>query len=726
MLILKVAGECDQALQEVHDLPQSMFGLESYLKRVETLVTSEGSDAAPRYVGVWGMGGVGKTLLLQTLYGSREVQGHFQGAEFIWLTVGQTPDTMALYQTLSKKLHLDPELHANPEDYKRYLHTQFIQKRVFLVLDDVWKDKALDSLDLAKGKGSVTLLSTRNQSLLERASPQIRQEHMTPLSKEDSWSLFCVHAFRPPSNVPCELKALAQSMAEECQGLPLALKVIGRAMFGKTSLELQWEPLLKKLSESHMHERTVEEELYECLKLGYDLLSEDDGRLKECFLYFAAFPEDCKIDFKDILWHWTGEGLVPAHDGDDPRADAFSLLNKLWERSFIESHGEIHSFAEKALGFKVHDVMRDLAFYIQEKDCGTPPAKQLYFYRAGQNLEEVPKEWTAIPEALRLSLDGNKLERLPESFYAPKLVSLLLGGNPIVSLPGRFLSNFPKLRVLDLSRGLFDSLPEQLGDLKDLVSLNLFCCMKLKILPDTIGKLHALKRLILSCCFSLKYLPSGMVGLTSLQVLDTLCCDKLWAKHTPSGMARAGYLAPTIGASLENICGLVVLTELSISAHTDQLPHNISALTKLRFLSLCNELVQTLPHEMSHAFKQLQHLDLYGESLEYLPRSFTYRGAFPALITFSLSCCVTLVEFPEVDEGALPKLQTLDLTNCESLGSLPLSLEVLTSLRKLTVRYCKDTLKDSCKTNCDKSSIWRRFNIIYGYHTKLFGIWIDK
>ncbi|CAM6062116.1 unnamed protein product [Sphagnum tenellum] len=76
---------------------------------------------------------------------------------------------------------------------------------------------------------------------------------------------------RPPSNVPCELKALAQSMAEQCQ----------------------------------------------------------------------AFPEDSKISFERILRYWIGEGLVPAHDGDDPRADAFSLLNKLWERSFIESNEEV-------------------------------------------------------------------------------------------------------------------------------------------------------------------------------------------------------------------------------------------------------------------------------------------------------------------------------------------------------------------------------------------------
>jgi uncharacterized protein YoxC len=81
MLILKVARECDQAFQEVHDLPQSMLGLESYVKRVETLVTSEGSDATPQYVGVWAMRGAGKTLVLQTLNGSAKIYGHFQGAK---------------------------------------------------------------------------------------------------------------------------------------------------------------------------------------------------------------------------------------------------------------------------------------------------------------------------------------------------------------------------------------------------------------------------------------------------------------------------------------------------------------------------------------------------------------------------------------------------------------------------------------------------------------------
>jgi len=727
MLNVKVARECDQPLQEIHDLPQSMFGLQSYVGRVETVVTSKGSDADPQYVGVWGMGGVGKTLLLQRVYGSPKVHGHFQGAKFIWRTVGQTPDIMALYRSLSEELGLKPELNVNAEDYKLKLHSQFRRKRVFLVLDDVWQEEAFDSLDLAKGKGSVTLLTTRNLSLLERASPHTSQEHMTPLSKEDSWRLFCVHAFRPPSNVPCELEALAQCVAEECQGLPLALKVIGGAMFGKTSPELQWEPLLKKLRESRLQERTVEEKLYERLKLGYDLLSQDDRRLKDCFLYFAAFPEDYSIDFDKILWGWIGEGLVSGYGGDDPRADAFSLLSMLSRRSFIESNVKVED--DKTIQqFKLHDVIRDLAFYILENDSGTPPAKQLYLYRAGRDLEEFPQEWEEILKARRLSLQGNKLEILPWRFCAPELLSLLLGGNAIVSLPASFLRSFRKLRVLHLSGGKFWYLPMELGDLKDLVSLDLSYCEKLEYLPDTVRKLHVLKHLKLSQCLSLKYLPSGVVGLTSLQVLCTHRCSNLiWAEQTASVMARVKglyHVHPTVEASMENICGLSVLTELNIYGKIERavgLPHNICALTKLKILELGLESAKTLPAEMAYSLKQLQELHLWHlDGLEYLPRSFTSCGAFPALTLFQI-LCPSLVEFPEVDEGALPKLRRLYF-ECASFETLPLSLEKLTSLRELIV-VGGEKIKNSCRGS--EKAVWEslaryrnvKFSITYSGST---------
>ncbi|CAK9216671.1 unnamed protein product [Sphagnum troendelagicum] len=685
------------------------------------MLTSAGSDEPPKYVGVWGMGGVGKTLFLQTLYARAQVHDHFQGVKFIWRTVGQKPDITTLYRSLSEEVGQKPELYLDAVNYKPKLLSRLKQKRVFLVLDDVWKQQAFNALDLAKGKGSITLLSTRNQSLFERASPQITPVHITPLSKEDSWSLFCVNAFNPPFNVPCELEILAHSMADECQGLPLALKIIGGAMFGQNSR--QWEPLLKKLTKSRMHEGPVEEELYERLKVGYDLLSD---RLKKCFHYFAEFPEDSDIVFEEILFHWIGEGLVPEHHGDDPRADAISFLQKLWKQSFIESNGQFDSDECYLLNFKVHDVMRDLAFYLLESDCGTPPAKQLYLYGGGQSLEEIPQEWkiiteppesecTTILKALRLSLDTNKFKNLPK-LYAPELMFLLLGRNLIVSLPADISSCFPKLTVLNLRNGQFLRLPDELGNLKNLVCLDLSNCHELEILPATIRDLYKLKFLILDDCWGLKYLPSGMDNLSSLQVLHTAHCGCLiWAEHTLA-RAECGRLYSTVGASLEDICELHLLTELTIFSDEhpvlrslklpqNELPHSISSLTKLSLE------IETVPADIAYCCLQLQELELRSSILKYLPESFTYPRAFPALIRFNLYCR-NLIQFPQVDVGALPKLQTLDLTDCQSLKTLPLSLQLLTSLSKLIVVHCDVTLKNHCKINCDISSTWKKWHIM--------------
>jgi Leucine-rich repeat (LRR) protein len=283
------------------------------------------------------------------------------------------------------------------------------------------------------------------------------------------------------------------------------------------------------------------------------------------------------------------------------------------------------------------------------------------------------------------------------------------------------LRSFQKLRVLDLSGGEFWYLPQELGDLKNLVWLDLSHCDNLETLPDAIMKLHVLKHLNLLECYGLKYLPSGIVGLTSLEDLCTINSTKvIWAKHTASSMARAQLLCnifPTVGASLEDICGFAVLTKLSIDGKIDrgmELPYNISALTNLKVLDLGLENVKTLPAGMAYSLKQLQELSFYKmEKLEQLPKPFTSCDGFPALIQFSLAFCSSLVEFPEVDEGALPNLWTLDFTGCNSLGSLPLSLELLTSLRKVYVNSCGETMKDSCRINCEKSPIWRYLNILY-------------
>ncbi len=247
-----------------------------------------------------------------------------------------------------------------------------------------------------------------------------------------------------------------------------------------------------------------------------------------------------------------------------------------------------------------------------------------------------------------------------------------------------------------------------------MVWLDLSHCDNLETLPDAIMKLHVLKHLNLLECYGLKYLPSGIVGLTSLEDLCTVGSeDLIWAKHAASGMVRAQLLCdifPTVGASVEDICGLAVLTKLSIYGKIDrgmEVPHNISALTNLKILELALVDVKTLPDGMAYSLKQLQEFTLYMlKSLEHLPTSFTSCGAFPALMEFTIDSCSSLEEFPEVDEGALPNLRGLHFDFCTSLA-LPLSLELLTSLSEVTILNSVERIRDSCRINCEKSSIWR-------------------
>ncbi len=294
----------------------------------------------------------------------------------------------------------------------------------------------------------------------------------------------------------------------------------------------------------------------------------------------------------------------------------------------------------------------------------------------------------------------------------------------ISDLPAGFLKGIQNLRALDLCYGEFEYLPEELGNLKHLVYLNLSQNFCLQELPSSIENLRMLRNLNLSYCTRLRYLPSGVVSLESLQVLDTESCTRLrWEEHTHTemgpwhiGMAESSsHEAEAKGVSLENISGLKVLTHLCIEGEKCErvlLPGNISALTQLEDLRLYRFYkLKTLPAWMPD-FKKLRSLTVtWCTCLERLPGSFTHCGAFPALIEFKLQGCINLVEFPEVKGGAIPKLRTLVMNGCLCLESLPVSLEVLTNLRNLDVQGCTNDLKRSCRKNRENSLIWRSFRI---------------
>jgi hypothetical protein len=95
-------------------------------------------------------------------------------------------------------------------------------------------------------------------------------------------------------------------------------------------------------------------------------------------------------------------------------------------------------------------------------------------------------------------------------------------------------------------------------------------------------------------------------------------------------------------------------------------------------------------------------------SIKELPQSFTQRGAFPALNLFNLGQS-KIVEFPEVEEGAMPKLQWLDFDDCVFLHTLPASISLLTSIQTIILGSKNEKLMTSCKTNFRNSTIQKTF-----------------
>jgi disease resistance protein RPS2 len=445
-----IVNEDAHKLTDIQQVPQPVFGLHNFTMRLQQSITSSSIDAEPRYVGAWGMGGAGKTLLAQIAYNSSEVRKHFKGGKLIWLTVSQTPNIKELYDSFQRQLGLKPKSFAQEEEYKTWLYNKFLSTRVFLVLDDVWNEKVLEQLDLAKGRGSVTLVTTRNQPVLKKAGVIDEDEvQVGVLSNEDSWKLFCVHAFRTEfSNIPSQLQGVAELVADECKGLPLALKVIGGSMVGKTTRQ-DWEFQLNCLRESReLPEQQEEEALFGRLKLSYGNLDKH----KECFLGFAAFPEDCTVEMEELVKLWKAQGLLddPTKKlGDDPTLSAYYVVGLLIGRSLIEVVQYGYSYARK-----VHDVMRDLALHIVE---GQRPITCLY--RPGKELVEFPGYWIRTYEkqpceVRTLSLMENNLTMLNGvTFFAPKLEVLLLSDSrKLKAMPKEFLKGIENLKVLDLSK----------------------------------------------------------------------------------------------------------------------------------------------------------------------------------------------------------------------------------------------------------------------------------
>ncbi|MBA0687345.1 hypothetical protein Goari_014892, partial [Gossypium aridum] len=166
----------------------------------------------------------------------------------------------------------------------------------------------------------------------------------------------------------------------------------------------------------------------------------------------------------------------------------------------------------------MHDIVRDVAIWIASEE------KRMFVIEDENRIEELLKE-RKLNSCTAISLPYSSNNKLPDNLECPGLKLLVLfNKNPSLEVPDNFFERMSELLILDFTGMDFASLPSSFTSLSNLQRLRFDEC-KLNDIA-IVGKLKELDTLkILSS--DIQRLPQEIGGLTRLKSLDLSNCSKL-------------------------------------------------------------------------------------------------------------------------------------------------------------------------------------------------------
>ncbi|KAF3571184.1 hypothetical protein F2Q69_00060531 [Brassica cretica] len=207
------------------------------------------------------------------------------------------------------------------------------------------------------------------------------------LDQKNAWELFQQKVRGTILASDPKILDLAKQICERCQGLPLALNVIGETMACKTSVH-EWQYAIDVLNTNAANYPEVKDEILTILKISYDDLK--DETVQQCFQYCALFSVDDKI-YKDMLVeYWISEGII--NGGFVTMHDVIRQM-ALWVASNLVE--EVENFI-----VKTGDVLLSM------------PKLVILDLSSNINLTRLPEEVTSLVSLPHLDLSGTSLEKL--------------------------------------------------------------------------------------------------------------------------------------------------------------------------------------------------------------------------------------------------------------------------------------------------------------------------
>ncbi|XP_061944613.1 disease resistance-like protein DSC1 [Populus nigra] len=658
---------------------KGLVGMDSRMKQIEALLCTQLPEVC--VVGIWGMGGTGKTTIAGEIFNkiAREYEGHY----FLANVREESQKNGGLFRMrdeLFSKITEEENLHIRtPRIGHPFIKDRICRKKVLIVFDDV---NDVDQIEMllggceSFGPGSRIILTSRDKQVLKKYSDKIFE--VGELKYQEALHLFSLHAFKdnqPPHNY-IELSGRAINYAK---GNPLALKVLGSFLFGRTTEK--WGSALNKV------EKLTRQKVHSVLRISYEAL---DSEEKNIFLDIACFFRGDRVDFvKRILdgcGFKTDTGFSVLIDRclikiSDDKVEMHDLLqemahevvrkespDELGRQSRLWSSKDVYQVLTNNLGTgKVEGIFLDVS-KIRKIELSSTALERMYKLRllkiynseAGVKCRvHLPHGLKSLSEELRyLHWDGYPLTSLPRKFCPENLVELNLSSSKVKQL-WRGDQNLVNLKDVNLSNcEHITSLPD-LSKARNLERLNLQFCTSLVMVPSSIQHLDKLNDLDLRGCTGLINLPSR-INSRCLKSLNLSGCPNL--KKSPETARKLTYLN---------------LNETAI----DELPRSIGELSGLETLNLKNcKLLVNLPENI-YLLKSLLIADISGcSSISRLPD-------FSRNIRYLYLNGTTIEELPS-SMGDLRELISLDLAGCNRLKNLPSAVSKLVCLEKLNLSGC--------------------------------------
>ncbi|XP_031113487.1 TMV resistance protein N-like [Ipomoea triloba] len=679
-----------------------VVGIESQVKHVVRSMWRE-RDNSVRMIGIYGVDGMGKTTLARVLY--NKFFEYFERSCFLEISSDDTKIRILQERFLSVLLNRK-DIKVNSEGEGMMFIKNWLQTKKCLVVLDNLEDrdqfKALCGERYWFGAGSRIILTTRDAQLLNELEKGERYE-IKALDHERSLQLFSHHAFKGCFLSKEDYIEILDDMVVYCEGMPLALEVIGASLCNES--KEQWMNTFEKLK------KIPNKKVLAKLKISFDGLHYS---IKSLFLDLVCFSNGVsketinRMGYSTEIQSLVGKCLIKCSES---WISMHSLIqdmgreiiceespNNPSKRSRLWCPNDIHDVLIGQKGTENIEVIVFNESPIENMKYSTEAFKNmenLRFLRIKGERIHIDGTFKHLSKKLRcLEWDYCPLKyiNISSNSYFGKLVMLELVRSNIKEFQAP-LKYFPCLESLDLSFSKYLTKTPDFSGAQRLHTLSFWQCKNLVNVHSSLGELVSLKVLKFGWCSKLRKLPNNLCQLLKLESIDLQHCKKLQVLPKLPHSVNRWSLINCVNLSMIEEFPPFTDIDLCDCKNLEKLPQLPPDLERVD-LSGCEKLkmLPEFPHSVKNikllGCKKLKVLPQLPHNLEWIDLSGCEKLKMlpllpPNLSSITLNVCAKLKMLPELPQ----KLRTLEAKNCVSLEKVP-NLSNNTSLYGLDFSGC--------------------------------------